>query len=52
MPVNTKQIVQWIKEGKLTYKESIVEGLDKTPEAFLGLFKGENIGKQIVKIAD
>jgi NADPH:quinone reductase len=42
----------WLKEGKLQYEESIVEGFDQLPHAFLGLFKGENIGKQLVKVAD
>jgi NADPH:quinone reductase len=42
----------WLKEGKLQYEESIVEGFDQLPHAFLGLFKGENIGKQLVKVAE
>ena len=40
---------QWIKEGKLTFTETIVHGFDQLPTAFLGLFKGENSGKMIVK---
>lgn len=46
------QMAKWLKEGKLKYKESVAKGLEKTPEAFLGLFKGENIGKQIVQLED
>jgi len=34
------------------YAENIVEGFENTPRAFIGLFHGENLGKQIVKIAD
>ncbi|WP_020534000.1 NADP-dependent oxidoreductase [Flexithrix dorotheae] len=45
-----KQLAAWLKEGKLKNKENIVEGIEQTPDAFLGLFKGENIGKQLVKI--
>jgi NADPH-dependent curcumin reductase CurA len=41
---------KWLKEGKLQYKETIVEGFENLPNAFLGLFKGENIGKYIVKV--
>ena len=40
----------WLKDGKLTREETIVEGLEKTPEAFLGLFSGDNRGKMLVKI--
>lgn len=43
---------QWLQEGKLKYEESIVEGFENTPDAFLGLFKGTNIGKQLVKVAE
>ena len=44
------QLATWLKEGKLTYEETVVEGFDKIPEAFLGLFEGKNEGKMIVKI--
>lgn len=43
---------KWLQEGKLTYEETIVEGFERIPDAFLGLFEGENLGKQIVKVAD
>jgi NADPH:quinone reductase len=46
------QLSTWLAEGKLKYRENIVEGLENAPQAFLGLFKGENIGKQLVKVAD
>jgi NADPH-dependent curcumin reductase CurA len=37
--------------GKLKYRESIVEGLDNAPKGLIGLLKGENFGKQLVKLA-
>lgn len=43
---------KWIAEGKIKYRETIVEGFENTPDAFLGLFRGENIGKQLVKVAE
>jgi NADPH-dependent curcumin reductase CurA len=48
----TAQLGQWLKEGKLKHRETIVEGLEKAPEAINYLFDGNNIGKLIVKIAD
>lgn len=46
------QLAEWVSEGRLKYKENIVEGLENTVNAFLGLFTGENLGKQLVKVAD
>jgi NADPH:quinone reductase len=43
------QLTQWVNDGKLKYKETILEGFDKLPEAFLGLFGGKNQGKMLVK---
>lgn len=45
-----KQLSSWLQEGKLKYDETIVEGFEKTPQAFLDLFKGKNQGKMIVKV--
>jgi hypothetical protein len=47
-----RQMAQWLKEGKLKYRENIIEGLENAPRAFIGMLKGENIGKQLVKVAD
>ena len=46
------QLSQWVKDGKIKYRENIVEGFENTVEAFLGLFRGDNIGKQLVKVAE
>jgi NADPH:quinone reductase len=49
-PEGIAQLAQWFMSGKLKHAESIVEGFENTPRAFIGLFSGENLGKQIVKI--
>jgi len=49
-PEGLKQLAEWIKAGKIKYREHIVEGFENTPKAFLGLFSGENIGKLLVKV--
>ncbi len=43
---------QWIHEGKLHYREDIVNGLTNAPEAFERLFNGKNIGKLLVKVGE
>ena len=45
-----EEMSKWIKEGKLKYKEDFIDGLEKAPEAFIGLLNGKNFGKLIVKI--
>ena len=46
-----RQIGEWIRSGKLKYREDIVDGIDKAPRAFIGLLRGENFGKLLVKMA-
>lgn len=48
----SKQLAQWIQEGKIKSEVSIAEGFDKLPEAFRNLFTGDNFGKQVVKVSD
>ena len=45
-----QQLAQWFISGQLKHAETIVEGFENTPQAFIGLFSGDNLGKQIVKI--
>jgi NADPH-dependent curcumin reductase CurA len=46
------QLGRWLAEGKLKNAENIVEGFENAPRAFLGLFAGENTGKQLVRVAE
>ena len=45
-------VSNWLKSGKLKYKEDVVVGLENAPRAFIGLLQGENFGKLIVKVGD
>ncbi|WP_394364781.1 NADP-dependent oxidoreductase [Polaribacter atrinae] len=49
-PESMQQLSGWLAEGKLNYTETIVEGFDNIPNAFIDLFEGKNKGKMIVKI--
>jgi NADPH-dependent curcumin reductase CurA len=40
----------WVREGKIRYRETVVEGLENAPDAFIGLLRGDNIGKMVVQL--
>jgi NADPH-dependent curcumin reductase len=46
-----KDMSRWVREGRIKYREDIVEGLENAPRAFLKLFRGENFGKLLVRVA-
>ena len=50
-PEALKELGTMVATGKLKYRETVAEGLESAPEAFLGLLKGRNFGKQLVKLA-
>jgi NADPH-dependent curcumin reductase CurA len=41
---------EWVRDGRLRYRETVVEGIENAPKAFLGLLRGENVGKMLVKV--
>ncbi|HIG41062.1 MAG: NADP-dependent oxidoreductase [bacterium] len=51
-PQFLKEMSGWIKSGKMKYHETIVDGIENAPNAFIGLFSGSNNGKMLVKLAD
>ena len=44
------ELIGWVASGKIKYRESVAQGLENGPRAFIGLLKGENFGKQLVKL--
>jgi hypothetical protein len=45
-----KQVSEWFSAGKIKYREDIVEGLERAPDAFIGLLQGKNFGKLVVQV--
>lgn len=46
-----RQLTKWLSEGRLKYREDIVDGLENAPRAFIGMLHGRNMGKQLVKLS-
>ena len=46
-----REVSAWVREGRIKYREDIVDGLERAPEAFIGLLQGRNFGKLIVRVA-
>ena len=50
-PEALKELGTLVATGKLKYRETVADGIASAPEAFLGLLKGKNFGKQLVKLS-
>jgi NADPH-dependent curcumin reductase CurA len=46
-----KELAEWVAAGRIKVREDIVEGLENTPQALIGLLHGENLGKRMVKVS-
>lgn len=46
-----RQMSQWVAEGRLVFREDIVDGLDNAPETLIGLLEGKNFGKVVIRVA-
>ncbi len=49
-PDFVREVGGWLREGKIRYRETVVDGLEHAPEAFIGLLRGENLGKMVVRV--
>lgn len=50
-PEFAKQVGAWVAEGKIKYREEMIEGLEQAPQAFIGLLRGESFGKRVIKLS-
>ena len=44
------QMAEWVRAGKLSYREEIIDGLEQAPAAFIGLFSGDSFGRRLVRV--
>ncbi len=46
------QMSDWVKEGKIKFREDLIDGLENAPQAFIGLLQGKNFGKLVIRVAN
>jgi NADPH-dependent curcumin reductase CurA len=51
-PEAAAKLAKWVGEGKIVHREDVQEGIENAPETFLRLFRGQNIGKQLLKVGE
>ncbi len=49
-PQFAKEMTRWLEAGQIHYQEEIIEGLEQAPEAFVGLLRGANFGKRVIRV--
>jgi NADPH-dependent curcumin reductase len=52
MPDFLRDVSQWMRDGKVKFREDIVDGLERAPVAFIGLLEGKNFGKMLVRVGE
>ncbi len=50
-PAARRDLAQWLRDGRLTYLEDILDGIEHAPDAIAGLYRGENLGKRLIRLA-
>lgn len=43
---------RWIAKGKIVYREDVIDGLENAPDAFIGMLRGDNFGKRVIRVGD
>jgi NADPH-dependent curcumin reductase CurA len=47
-----EEMGRWLAEGRIRFSETVVDGLENAPDAFIGLLRGQNTGKMVVRMGD
>jgi len=51
-PAARQDLARWLREGRLHYREDVLEGIAQAPDAIAGLYRGDNLGKRLIRIAE
>ena len=51
MPAFYQEMSAWVRDGQVRYREEILEGLEQAPQGLIGLLRGENFGKLVVRVS-
>jgi len=51
-PEFASQMGDWVREGKIQYREEMIVGLEQAPSAFVGLLRGDAFGKRVIRLTD
>ena len=50
-PEALRSLTEWVRAGSIRYREDILEGIEQAPDSIAGLYRGENLGKRLIRIA-
>ena len=48
----TRELAEWMRQGKIKYQETVLEGIEKAPQGLRDVLSGKNFGKQLIKVSD
>jgi len=51
-PAALEQLERWVRDGLIRYHEDVLDGIEQAPGSIAGLYRGENLGKRLIRIAD
>ncbi len=51
-PNALEELTGWVREGRIRYRDDILDGIEQAPGAIAGLYRGENLGKRLIRLAD
>ena len=50
-PEALRDLESWVRDGRIRYREDILDGIEQAPGSIAGLYRGENLGKRLIRIA-